>query len=136
MDGYGNGNYSGTITPMESQTAAAYAIQQAVRQHNLEVQAFANFASAARPRARTAGVLDTPSTRLMRSYLPQQSRLDSSLSAADLSEETEYTALANAVQGLQLNGKPAEGLLGDEGTLEGPTRALWLGNIPPSTTVS
>ncbi|ORX96437.1 hypothetical protein BCR34DRAFT_180799 [Clohesyomyces aquaticus] len=124
-------NYSGTLTPTAD--AQAYAIHEAVRQHNLEVQAFANFASATRPRARTAGVLDSPSTRLMRNYLPTPSRLDSSLTAADLTEDAEYS-LAEAVKSLQLNGKPTN--LGDDNTLEGPTRALWLGNIPSSTTVS
>lgn len=126
------GNYSGTVTP--SADAQVFALQEAVRQHNLDVQAFANFASASRPRARTAGVLDSPSKLLMRSYLPTPSRLDSSLTAADLSEETEYS-LTEAVKNLQLGGKPS-GNLGDEGTLDGPTRSLWLGNIPSSTTVS
>ncbi|KAF2477563.1 uncharacterized protein BDR25DRAFT_2058 [Lindgomyces ingoldianus] len=125
-------NYSGTLTPTAD--AQAYAIHEAVRQHNLEVQAFANFASATRPRARTAGVLDSPSTRLMRNYLPTPSRLDNSLTVGDLTEDAEYS-LAEAVKSLQLNGKPSSNL-GDDNTLEGPTRALWLGNIPSSTTVS
>ncbi|KAF2678223.1 hypothetical protein K458DRAFT_142858 [Lentithecium fluviatile CBS 122367] len=124
------GSYSGAMTPQE---ASAYAIHEAVRQHNLEVQAFANFASATRPRARTAGVLDSPSQRMMRNYLPTSSRLDSSLTAADLTEDAEYS-LTEAVKSLQLGGKPSSNL-GDD-TLEGPTRALWLGNIPSSTTVS
>ncbi|KAF2008572.1 hypothetical protein BU24DRAFT_93484 [Aaosphaeria arxii CBS 175.79] len=124
------GNYSGTLTPSDQ----AYALQEAVRQHNLEVQAFANMANASRPRARTAGVLDSPSSRLMRSYLPTPSRLDSSLTAADLTEEAEYN-LTEAVKNLQLGGKSTPNL-GDDNTLEGPTRALWLGNIPSSTTVS
>lgn len=125
------GGYSGTMTPAE---ASALAIHEAVRQHNLEVQAFANFASASRPRARTVGVLDSSSQRLqLRNYLPGNSRLDSSLTAADLTEEAEYN-LTEAVKNLQLGGKPNVNL-GDD-TLEGPTRALWLGNIPSSTTVS
>lgn len=125
------GNYSGTLTP--SAEANAYAIHEAVRQHNLEVQAFASLASATRPRARTAGVLESPSQRMMRNYLPTSSRLDNSLNAADLTEDAEYS-LAEAVKNLQLGGKPSSNL-GDD-TLEGPTRALWLGNIPSSTTVS
>jgi protein JSN1 len=133
-------NYSGTITPSgEGANAAAYAIHEAVRQHNLEVQAFASLASASRPRARTAGVLDSPSTRLMRNYLPTPSRLDNTLTAADipLSEEAEYSGLTEAVQKMNLNGKSAQlDVPGDENILEGPTRALWLGNIPASTTVS
>lgn len=132
------GTNSGTLTPSAADSAAAYAIHEAVRRHNLEVQAFANFASANRPRARTAGVLDSPSTRLMRNYMPTPSRLDNNISASDLplNEEAEYSGLTEAVQSLQLNGKPTTDLGGDESTLEGPTRALWLGNIPASTTIS
>jgi protein JSN1 len=132
LDGPYPGAYSGTLTP--SADAQAFALQEAVRQHNLEVQAFASFASTARPRARTAGVLDTPVRGLMRNYLPTPSRLDNTLTATDLTEEAEYN-LNEAVKNLQLGGKPGANL-GDENTLEGPTRALWLGNIPSSTTVS
>lgn len=119
------GAYSGTITPAE---ANALLIQEAVRQHNLEVQAFTQYASAARPRARTAGVLDAPTRGLMRSYLP--SRMDNTLTASNMTDDAEYN-LTEAVKKLHLPG----GNLGDD-TLEGPTRSLWLGNIPSSTTVS
>ncbi|KAH8724311.1 hypothetical protein GQ44DRAFT_773240 [Phaeosphaeriaceae sp. PMI808] len=119
--------YSGTITPAE---ANAILIQEAVRQHNLEVQAFTQYASAARPRARTAGVLDAPSRGLMRNYMPAMSRMDNTLTATDLTEDAEYN-LAEAVKKMHL----PSGNLGDD-TLEGPTRSLWLGNIPSSTTVS
>ncbi|KAF2027594.1 hypothetical protein EK21DRAFT_114681 [Setomelanomma holmii] len=125
LDQYGA--YSGTITPAE---ANALLIQEAVRQHNLEVQAFTQYASAARPRARTAGVLDAPSRGLMRNYMPTMSRLDNTLTATDLTEDAEYN-LAEAVKKMHL----PSGNLGDD-TLEGPTRSLWLGNIPSSTTVS
>jgi protein JSN1 len=132
--GYG-GNYSGTMTPSDP-NVNPYNLQEMVRQHNLEVQAFASFASANRPRARTASVLDSPSTRLMRSYLPTPSRLDNSLSAADLDEEAEFAGLQEAVEQMHLNA--ANGLLLDPSndSNEAPTRALWLGNIPSSTTVS
>lgn len=132
--------YGGQLTPSaESAAAQAAAIHEAVRQHNLEVQAFANFASANRPRARTAGVLDSPTSRVMRStsYLPTPSRLDSSITAADLqsNDGSEYNNLSNAVQNMTLNAKSSyEG--GLEPGLENPTRSLWLGNIPSSTTVS
>ncbi|KAK4541308.1 hypothetical protein LTR36_008066 [Oleoguttula mirabilis] len=129
---------SGQLTPTaDSAAAQAAAIHEAVRQHNLEVQAFANFASANRPRARTAGVLDSPSSRVLRSYLPTPSRLDSSITAADLqsTDEAEYNGLTNAVQNLQLHTKPSYDS-GLDGGLESPTRSLWLGNIPSSTTVS
>lgn len=129
----GYGNYSGSVTP-SGDTQSYAAIQEAVRQHNLDVQAFANFASVSRPRARTAGVLESPSTRLMRSYMPSSSRLDASMTAGDLAEEAEYSGLTEAVQGLQLGGMSKGD--GDEHSAETPTRALWLGNIPSSTTVS
>jgi len=124
------GGYSGSITPAE---ANALLIHEAVRQHNLEVQAFANIASNARPRARasTAGVLDAPSRGMMRNYLPAMARFDNGMATGDLTEDTEYS-LTEAVKKLHLPGSS----LGDDGTLEGPTRSLWLGNIPSSTTVS
>ncbi|EME45352.1 hypothetical protein DOTSEDRAFT_150350 [Dothistroma septosporum NZE10] len=131
--------YSGTFTPNSETTAAqAAAINEAVRQHNLEVQAFANFASANRPRARTAGVLDSPSQRVLRNYMPTPSRLaDSSMTAADLqsNDGSDFSGLATAVHNMNLNKKASyEG--GLDPNLEAPTRSLWLGNIPSSTTVS
>lgn len=130
--------YGGQLTPgAESAAAQAAAIHEAVRQHNLEVQAFANFASANRPRARTAGVLDSPTNRVMRTYLPTASRLDNSMTAADLqsNDGSEMNGLAAAAQNMTLNAKTSyEG--GLEAAMEIPTRSLWLGNIPSSTTVS
>ena len=128
--------YSGQLTPSaENAAAQAAAIHEAVRQHNLEVQAFANFASANRPRARTAGVLDSPSSRVLRNYLPTPSRLDSSMTAADMqsNDGSEFNGLAGAMSNLQLNPKAS---FDADGSLENPTRSLWLGNIPSSTTVS
>ncbi|KAH9832709.1 RNA binding protein Jsn1 [Teratosphaeria destructans] len=129
---------TGQMTPTaESAAAQAAAIHEAVRQHNLEVQAFANFASANRPRARTAGVLDSPSSRVLRNYLPTPSRLENSITAADLqsNDGSDYNGLSSAVQGLQLN--PATAYDGGlDPHLDNPTRSLWLGNIPSSTTVS
>nr|POE62285.1 pumilio domain-containing protein c56f2.08c [Quercus suber] len=130
--------YASPMTPNSDATAAqAAAIHEAVRQHNLDVQAFANFASANRPRARTAGVLDSPTSRILRNHLPAPSRLDNSITAADLQDDdgTDLNRLGNALESLQLNGKlPFES--GLDTNLETPTRALWLGNIPSSTTVS
>ncbi|KXT18203.1 hypothetical protein AC579_2918 [Pseudocercospora musae] len=130
--------YSGTMTPTsEAAAAQAAAIHEAVRQHNLEVQAFANYASQTRPRARTAGVLDSPSSRAMRSYMPTPSRLDNSITAADLqsNDGSEFSGLAAAVHNMNLNKKQSYEA-GLDANLETPTRALWLGNIPSSTTVS
>jgi protein JSN1 len=131
--------YDGQQIYTDEAAAQAAAIHEAVRQHNLDVQAFANFASANRPRARTAGVLDSPLSRGIRNQqLPGPSRLESSITAADLQNEIEsdYTGLAHAVHTMKLAPKgPFEAAL-DPNNLETPTRALWLGSIPPSTTVS
>jgi protein JSN1 len=130
---------SGAPIPSSREAAAAQAaaIHEAVRQHNLDVQAFATYASSNRPRARTAGVLDSPANRTLRNYLPTPSRLDNSMSASDLqgNEVNDLNVLASAVQGMNLAGKStfSSGL---EAPMEAPTRSLWLGNIPSSTTVS
>ncbi|KAI9675335.1 MAG: hypothetical protein M1817_001238 [Caeruleum heppii] len=138
----GHGTYaaqhSGSLTPSAASAQAALAATQAqIHQHNLAVQAFANQASASRPRARTAGVLESPHGRSMRSYLATPSRLDSSITAADLrmAEAREYDGLPEAVRALQL-GLSGRGSIDNETTLEGPTRALWLGSIPSSTTIT
>jgi len=134
-------HHNGSLTPSAATAAAALAATQAqIHQHNLAVQAFANQASASRPRARTAGVLDSPPQRSLRSYLATPSRLDNSISASDLRtcEAREYDGLPEAVQAMQLSNLDGrsrmEGM--DENNLEGPTRALWLGSIPNSTTVT
>ena len=129
---------SGQITPSESAAAQAAAIHEAVRQHNLEVQAFANFASANRPRARTAGVLDSPSSRTLRNYIPTPSRLDNSITASEL-QSTDWAddpGLITAMQNAQIEPNPYPKPAVDTSSLEQPTRSLWLGNIPSSTTVS
>ncbi|KAF3483027.1 uncharacterized protein GIQ15_02351 [Arthroderma uncinatum] len=133
---------SGTLTPSAAATAAQLAATQAqIHQHNLAVQAFANHASSNRPRARTAGVLDAPLQRSsIRNYLASPSRLENSINAADvrITEGSEYDGLPEAVQRMQLGGmgglRSQEPV--DENNLEGPTRALWIGSIPVSTTVT
>ncbi|OJJ47956.1 hypothetical protein ASPZODRAFT_131578 [Penicilliopsis zonata CBS 506.65] len=138
---------SGTLTPSAAATAAQLAATQAqIHQHNLAVQAFASHASASRPRARTAGILEAPPQRSsIRNYLATPSRLEHSISAADLHipEGAEYDELSEAVQMLQLGGPGASnlGIRGgtepvDETNQDGPTRALWIGSIPVSTTVT
>ncbi|KAI9845239.1 MAG: hypothetical protein M1837_004994 [Sclerophora amabilis] len=137
--------HSGSLTPSAASAAAALAATQAqIHQHNLAVQAFANQASASRPRARTAGVLESPPQRSMRNYLATPSRLDNSITAADLrlSDAGDYAGLPEAIQAMQLNGMGGRfssdnlNLGMGESTLDGPTRALWLGSIPSSTTVT
>ena len=142
-DGRYSGQHSGIMTPMEASTAAALAATQAqIHQHNLAVQAFATQASASRPRARTAGVLDSPlRTSGGRSYIATPSRLDKTMLADDynMSNSLEYAGLPEAVRAMHLNGLSGGRSnleSSDENNQEGPTRALWLGNIPTSTTIS
>ncbi|KAL8792709.1 MAG: hypothetical protein Q9195_004684 [Heterodermia aff. obscurata] len=122
--------------------AAAYAATQAeIYQHNLEVQAFVNQASASRPRARTTTVLDSPSTPLLSSGLGYvRSPLENSTTAASigLTNGMDYAGLPEAVQALNLNNLSARSNLeaNDEHVQDGPTRSLWLGSIPSSTTTS
>ncbi|KAJ6086093.1 hypothetical protein N7486_010374 [Penicillium sp. IBT 16267x] len=135
---------SGTLTPSAAATAAQLAATQAqIHQHNLAVQAFASHASVSRPRARTAGILEAPPTRSsIRNYLATPSRLDNSFNAEDLMVENDYDDLSDAVLGLQLGangaamGMRAPGEMADEHNQDGPTRALWIGSIPVSTTVT
>ncbi|KAL4935041.1 hypothetical protein BDV06DRAFT_229198, partial [Aspergillus oleicola] len=137
---------SGTITPSAAATAAQLAATQAqIHQHNLAVQAFASHATVNRPRARTAGILEAPPQRSsIRNYLATPSRLENSFSAADLNiaETGEYDDLTEAVQMMHLGGSGGNlGMrqtadLADEGNQDGPTRALWIGSIPVSTTVT
>ncbi|KAJ5589929.1 hypothetical protein N7450_003901 [Penicillium hetheringtonii] len=137
---------SGTLTPSAAATAAQLAATQAqIHQHNLAVQAFASHANVSRPRARTAGILEAPPQRAsIRNYLATPSRLgDNSFSAADLpiSENGEYDELSDAVQLMRLGAGGAAvgvrpGEMADENNQDGPTRALWIGSIPVSTTVT
>ncbi|KAL6705143.1 hypothetical protein ACN47E_007248 [Coniothyrium glycines] len=119
------GGYSGAITPAEAQ---ALLVHEAIRQHNLEVQAFSQLANPrSRARAATAGVLEDP-RRMLRS-LPAMGQYN--MGGGDMTEDAEFQ-LSEAVKKMHLPNSN----LGDDGMLEGPTRSLWLGNIPSSTTVS
>lgn len=129
-----NDHYAAAI---ENQLAAT---QLAIRHHNLAVQAFANQASTTRRRAQTAGVLDNPGAQVA-SFLNSSSNHSNPLNARDLrlQDEHKFDDLSRSVAGMTLgrsNSRNA-GLLGvDEQSPEGPTSALWLGNIPTSTTTS
>lgn len=131
-----SGQQSSTMTPMDIALAQTKA---QIHHHNLAVQAFATQASASRPRARTAGVLDSPlraSTGHLR-YLNRAQQINSPvLSSVDWSED--YDGLPEAVQALNLNAMGRRATLDayNEDSQEKPTRALWLGNIPTSTTTS
>ncbi|KAH6693995.1 hypothetical protein F5X68DRAFT_48227 [Plectosphaerella plurivora] len=121
---------------LQDQLAATNA---AIHSHNLAVQAFAN--QATRPRARTAGVLDTPGSRLLRTYMPTSGGLSNSISSTELRlpDDKDYDDLPQAVAAMNLgrsNSRNATLLNADDQGLEGPTSALWLGSIPTSTTTS
>ncbi len=135
-----SGHQSGAMTPMEASTVAAIAATQAqIHQHNLAVQAFATQASNSRPRARTAGVLDSPLRIPGRSFLATSTRLDKSINAADFvtADNFEFAAaLPKTLRALQLNDLGAQSNIDEEPSQDGPTRALWLGNIPTSTTIT
>lgn len=132
-DGY-SGQHSGVMTPMD---AAIAQTNVQIIHHNLAVQAFATQASASRPRARTVGLLDsplrTPAGSLRYLTRPQ---LNSPVQTIDWSED--YEGLPEAVQALHLNemGRRPNFESTDDNSQDGPTRALWLGNIPTSTTVT
>lgn len=128
---------------LQDQLAATNA---AIHSHNLAVQGLQAFArqTITRPRARTAGVLDLAgagSRGAMRNFYPTPSRLDSSMTAAEirLPDEKDFEDLPQSVAGLNLgrsNSRNNGLLAADETGLEGPTSALWLGSIPTSTTTS
>ena len=130
-----SGQQSGVMTPMDAAIAQTNA---QIIHHNLAVQAFASQASANRPRARTAGVLDSPSRTPAGPlrYLARPQQLQNPILSTDWSED--YEGLPEAVQALHLNqiGRANAYESSDDTSQDVPTRALWLGNIPTSTTVS
>ena len=129
-----------TAAIIQDQLAATHA---AIRDHNLAVQAFAANQASTRRRARTAGVLDAPGSHLMNSFMGNGNvpSVGNPLASANIriQDEQKFDDLSQSVAGMNLgrsNSRNA-GLLGvDEPSLEGPTSALWLGNIPTSTTTS
>lgn len=126
---------NGTLTPRGAAVLEAeyQAVQEKVRLHNEAVQAFAVNASAARPRARTAGLVETPQRTSLRNFV-QGSGLDESPSSNDL--QIPEGSLADALTGLNL--ADGSGALGDgfDETDMQPSRSLWIGSIPNSTTMS
>lgn len=130
-----SGQQSGVMTPMDAAIAQTNA---QIIHHNLAVQAFASQASANRPRARTAGVLDAPlrtSGGPVR-FLARPQQLTSSALSTNWADD--YEGLPEAVQSMNLGqiGRPSTFESSDDTSQDVPTRALWLGNIPTSTTES
>lgn len=141
-NGYGDDDL-----PIDSRYAAAAlqnqiaATNAAIQQHNLAVQAFVNHAATTRPRARTAGVLDLPGNRNMRSFMGGNGPVSSPLAMNDgrAQNDLDTEDLTQSVAGISLGRSNSRnnGLLSaDEQGLDGPTSALWLGSIPTSTTTS
>lgn len=139
--------YGDEDLPLDSQYAAAAlqnqiaATNAAIHKHNLAVQAFANHAATTRPRARTAGVLDLPGSRSMRSFMAGNAPVPSPLAMNDshVQNDLDTDDLSQSVAGMNLgrsNSRNAGLLSADEQGLDGPTSALWLGSIPTSTTTS
>jgi protein JSN1 len=128
---------SGTLTP--SAAAALEAeyemVQEKVRLHNQAVQAFAVNASAARPRARTAGLVETPQRTSLRNFVQQP--IDASDLGFDMQADgLDQSTLADSLQHLAMTenmGMPFEGL--DDPDVQ-VSRSLWIGSIPNSTTMS
>ena len=134
-----SGYQSGTMTPSAAATAAHMtALQNQIDQHNRAVQAFSKHMSTARPRARTAGILDTPLQRTsMRTYMGPSSRLDRGMVASGLGvdEGDESSSLVDSVGMLHVNG--TSGTIDREFAEENDaqvSRSLWIGSIPVSTT--
>lgn len=130
--------YTGNMTPYEVQRLQMEleTTNAAIQQHNLAVQAFERHASAQRPRAKTMGVLNSPDPKsFMRNYYPTPSRMGDSMTAHDFNQSNEYDGLPEAVQALNLDYASGSGQATDDpNNLEGPSRSLWLGSIPSSTT--
>ncbi|KAF8242126.1 ARM repeat-containing protein [Wilcoxina mikolae CBS 423.85] len=133
--------HSGTVTPQGGNSAVLAAAQASAAAHAMAVAAYANNMTPSRPRARTAGVLDSPPINRLKSYLATPSKLDSMTSASDL--RGEYFDISSGLEALKfaaMNPRPSSGEGGlasiEESQLEGPTRSLWLGNIPASTTTT
>jgi protein JSN1 len=130
---------SGTMTPSVAATAAHMtALQNQIDQHNRAVQAFSKHMSTARPRARTAGILDTPLQRTpMRTYMATPSRLDRGMGSSSLGvdEGDETASLVDSVGMLHLNGNAGsvDRELAEENDAN-VSRSLWIGSIPVSTT--
>lgn len=129
---------SGTLTP--SAAAALEAeyelVQEKVRLHNQAVQAFAVNASAARPRARTAGLVETPQRTSLRNLV--QAPADNLNNAFDVQGPNgiDEPTLAETLQNLNLTENPQLIYDGMDDSEVQISRSLWIGSIPNSTTMS
>jgi len=132
---------SGTLTP--SAAAALEAeyemVQEKVRLHNQAVQAFAVNASAARPRARTAGLVETPQRTSLRNLVQKTSFGESNNLGFDpqAGDGIEEQNLADSFQNMDMsdNNRPPA-FEGYDDVETQVSRSLWIGSIPNSTTMS
>lgn len=141
---------SGSMTPSAAAALEAEyeAIQERVRLHNKAVQDFALNASAARPRARTAGLVDTPQRSALRRFgqhLIKEGDAEAVQTAAMASAEGGDGDLAAALYNLNVNDQNYNMAIPDqaqnmfdypEEAHSQASRSLWIGSIPSSTTVT
>ncbi|KAK5236549.1 hypothetical protein LTR47_002500, partial [Exophiala xenobiotica] len=125
---------SGALTP--SAAAALEAeyerVQEKVRLHNQAVQAFAVNASAARPRARTAGLVETPQRTSLRNLVLPNAELSFDMQGKGLDE----SSLAEALHNLNMSENAPLAFESMDDSEVQMSRSLWIGSIPNSTTMS
>lgn len=129
---------SGTLTP--SAAAALEAeyerVQEKVRLHNQAVQAFAVNATAARPRARTAGLVETPQRSSLRNLVqPSADSMDLNFDMQG-SSAIDDPSFAEALQNLNIGDNSHMAFEGMDDSDIQVSRSLWIGSIPNSTTMS
>ena len=130
---------NGTLTPSAAaELEAEYErVQEKVRLHNQAVQAFAVNASAARPRARTAGLVETPQRTSLRTFAQNGAhepcpKLHSQNSHGNLNKD-----FSEALKGVPLTDSMLQhGMEGMDDSDMQVSRSLWIGSIPNSTTMS
>lgn len=139
------GAASGAMTPSAAAVLEAEyeAIQERVRMHNKAVQDYALNASAARPRARTAGLVDTPQRSALRRFghkmLDEHDYSESSVSmmGPSVGEQDLSAAMYNVnVTSSGLAGQVPPSADSTDDAHGQISRSLWIGSIPNSTTVS
>ena len=123
--------HSGSLTPaMQNPTQAE------ISQHNIEVQAFANQSSSSRPRALTAGLLESKGWNSGSMAALRNGAIDP---RGDI-DASAYRDTLGAMRALNfntsgMNGMPSLELLQGMSDRDA-TPSLWLGNVPSSTAPS
>ncbi len=129
---------NGTLTP--SAAAALEAeyelVQEKVRLHNQAVQAFAVNASAARPRASTAGLVETPQRTSLRRFAQNGGQNASPTLQSQTSHGKLNSDFSEAMKGLTLADPSGQNMECRDDSEMQVSRSLWIGSIPNSTTMS